>query len=144
MSAPRQPLRPRFEEKVQKTPFCWIWHGVKSREGYGRVSYEGKIVLAHRAAWFLAYGEWPDGIICHTCANKKCVNPGHMYIGDDATNASDAAACGVMSHPVISDWDIQRIRFLGSRGWKNANISKLVGVSVSHVHGVIKRERRAG
>ena len=33
--------------------------------GYGRVKINGKSVLAHRLAWALHYGEWPDGAIDH-------------------------------------------------------------------------------
>jgi len=34
-------------------------------EGYRRVSIQGKSTGAHRVAWFLHYGKWPDGFIDH-------------------------------------------------------------------------------
>ena len=34
-------------------------------EGYRRVWIQGKSTGAHRVAWFLHYGKWPDGFIDH-------------------------------------------------------------------------------
>lgn len=78
-------LRERFDAKV--TPgdgACLIWTGAQTRPGktisYGLISYEGKPVVAHRAAWFLEYGEWPakDMDVDHLCHVTLCVNVEHL------------------------------------------------------------------
>jgi len=37
----------------------------KQGVSYRVIHHQGSLVLEHRIAWFLAYGEWPDGIIDH-------------------------------------------------------------------------------
>jgi len=46
----------------------------------------------HRLAWEIRYGEIPDGIdVLHSCDVKNCINPLHLFLGDDQSNASDKA-----------------------------------------------------
>lgn len=33
--------------------------------GYWKLAFKGKWVLAHRLAWFMTYGKWPEGEIDH-------------------------------------------------------------------------------
>lgn len=46
-----------------------IYDHKKSRTPYYRVNTGGKFYLAHRIAWFLHYGEWPNGQIDHVNGN---------------------------------------------------------------------------
>lgn len=70
----------RFWAKVEKGPECWLWTAATSQKGYGR--FDGapsSSRMAHRVAWELAFGSVPDGLVIHhACANKLCVNPGHL------------------------------------------------------------------
>lgn len=45
--------------------------GVKHVKGYLTISYKGKGYLAHRLAWLLYYGEWPEKQIDHINHDKK-------------------------------------------------------------------------
>ena len=50
-------------------------------EGYGSVTYSGKVYHAHRVAYELAVGPVPPKHdLHHTCENRRCVNPDHLAV----------------------------------------------------------------
>ncbi len=67
---------------------CWEWTGGIDKSGYGRFSWEGKTMGAHRASFLLAYGEQPE-VVCHKCGVRHCVRPDHLYAGDTESNLID-------------------------------------------------------
>lgn len=80
----------RFIDHTEHVNGCWFWRGSLRKDGYGRFRMNGKTVLAHRASYFLHYGKVkPGSDVCHTCDNKACVNPEHLYLGDVSSNMRD-------------------------------------------------------
>lgn len=58
---------------------CWEWTGVLEPTGYGRMSVNGRNVMAHRICYELHVGPIPDGLFLdHLCHNRRCVNPEHL------------------------------------------------------------------
>jgi len=93
----------RFEEKFEVVGDCWLWTAgtvglpgdLPGDRGYGQFYYEGRPHVAHRVSWMLYRGEIPAGaMVCHTCDNRSCVNPDHLYVGDARTNAMDKMVRG--------------------------------------------------
>lgn len=89
-------LAVRFEMKVERIPFltCWVWMGVRHRDGYGKMwsggaRDRGKMQYAHRVAYELYRGVVPVGLtIDHRCHNAWCVNPTHLEPETAIKNAS--------------------------------------------------------
>ena len=111
----------RIEAKFERVPEggCWVWTGGLAKAGYGVVWLEGTYRNAHRAIYEILIGPVPEGkFLCHTCDNRCCVNPNHLYIGSAQTNKNDMANRGRMAvgtslpQAKLCDEDIPTIRAL--------------------------------
>jgi hypothetical protein len=94
------PVDVRFERLHTKTEGgCWEWKGSLDQDGYGVFHGVFNDVLykrAHRFSWaFHSLSDIPKGMmVCHSCDNPKCVNPGHLWLGSAAENHDDMVAKG--------------------------------------------------
>ena len=101
----RGTLSDRFWSKVSKgdADACWEWQASLDTRGYGnfgvpRNDGTGRYIMqrAHRTAWELTNGPLLGSAqhLCHTCDNRKCVNPSHLFIGNPKINMQDCSAKG--------------------------------------------------
>lgn len=79
---------------------CWLWAGptFERRGGYGCFTMRRAGILqqrAHRISWALFKGPIPSGShVLHRCDNPACVNPDHLFLGDQTGNMSDKVRKG--------------------------------------------------
>jgi hypothetical protein len=97
---PLPSLRPedveRFLAKIHvgANDVCWPWTRGRFSGGYGAFWLGGRLVRAHRVAFRLWIADPGTDDVLHSCDNRPCANPGHLFLGDDATNAADKVAKG--------------------------------------------------
>jgi hypothetical protein len=116
-------LKADFWAKAEPLPWsgCWIWMGAEHYRGYGACGTIYGDCRAHRVAWKMTNGDIPKGMgVLHKCHNPLCVNPEHLYLGDQKQNMADAVAAGRKHHrytPVDQLLHPQLSKRLTGRKW---------------------------
>lgn len=108
----RLSLEDRFWPKVDRRgdDECWPWLAGTIRQRYpgprygafrlraGELGLERSVVRpAHRVAFHLVHGRWPDPFGLHGCDNPPCcnaVNPDHVHEGTPLLNVQECIARG--------------------------------------------------
>ncbi len=70
--------------------------------GYVGLNGHNKNSITHWRAHIAAYQIWNGGVpkglmVCHSCDNKRCVNPEHLWLGTNRDNQLDASRKGVFA-----------------------------------------------
>lgn len=135
----------RFMSKVEKADNgCWEWRSNRNHKGYGMFQKTGKWMGAHRASWEIYRGTIPPGMfVCHSCDNRCCVNPEHLWLGNNQENMNDAVKKGRTPKgeespvSILTDANIREIRRLGAGGMNHRDISYIFSCSPGTVRAVL-------
>lgn len=138
----------KFLSYVKKTNKCWEWQGSIGLNGYGSFSYQYKQYSAHRTAYKLYKGEIPKGLfVCHTCDNRRCVNPKHLFLGTIQENVADMVAKGRSakgekhSQSKLTEPDILKIREIKKeKSLSNSKIAELFNVHRTCIDKIIRKK----
>ncbi len=115
---------------------CQEYTGPLSSEGYGLV-YIGnrKRAYAHRLAYAMGHGIDPAGLqVCHTCDNRRCVNPEHLFLGSMKENQEDKVRKGRQQrgeghwNQRLTEKDVESIRAMLRDGMGPTGISRQFNV----------------
>lgn len=149
---PRKSAEERFWAKVNKGDACWNWTGCITPAGYGLISVRGRLISTHRFSYQIHHGSIPEGkLVCHTCDNRSCVNPSHLWLGSDRDNTRDMIAKGrrvIISGDAfcltkVTDAQVQEIRALYASGsYRQYEIAAMYGINRTHVCNIVNRKAR--
>jgi hypothetical protein len=102
----------------------------------------------------LKHGFIPEkGIeVCHTCNNKLCVNPNHLYAGTKSDNARDAYRDGLCTAPPsqgeqngrakLTKEKVSEIRHRYASGETNkSELGRQFGVSSCQIKNIVTRKQ---
>ena len=151
-SRPESSLAERLEaytERRDDEDACWPWTGALHHEGYGRLLYDGRLRGAHVWVYVTLHGEPPVNKPCilHTCDNRACVNPRHLYAGTHVQNMDDMARRHRqvpregMSNPShkLTDEQVHEIRELRDQGLTQSRVAFKYGVSQPQISAIWNR-----
>lgn len=145
-----KPLITRLLRKIKFVKGgCWLWLGAINSHGYGNILISNKPYRtgqAHRVSYELLRGRIPEGLLlCHTCDNRRCCNPFHIFIGTYRDNTQDAVRKNRMALgekngvAVLIESQIVEIRRLAAAGISQRAIAGKFGVSQPHVSAIVRR-----
>lgn len=101
-------LARRLDATTSMVDGCLRWHGAANRLGYGNMGIRRPVsrlfgatqltVVAHRVAYFCAYGDIPPGLVLdHLCRVPSCCLPAHLEPVTTAVNIQ-RGAIGTTTH----------------------------------------------
>lgn len=115
---------------------CWEWSGCIQGNGYARINYQRTSQYVHRLSYQSFVGPIPDGMdVCHRCDNRRCVNPGHLFLGTRKDNMQDAVEKGrqakgfALPQTKLSNSAKEQIVARAKNGERYASIARDFGIS---------------
>lgn len=73
---------------------CWNWTAFIQSNGYGQLSILAVRLYAHRVSFFIENGRFPEKDTCHSCDNRRCINPAHLRAGTRSDNMRECVERG--------------------------------------------------
>jgi hypothetical protein len=135
--------------KVNKTDTCWLWTSAVDSRGYTVFWYNGRNEVGHRMAYLIFKGYLPkEKYICHTCDNKLCVNPAHLWEGFPKENTKDMYNKGrnvpssikTIIAAKLSPTQVHEIKDLLTQGISQYKIAETYNISQSSISRIKRKE----
>jgi hypothetical protein len=140
----------RFLAKVMRVEDdeCWEWGAARHPLGYGVFPLRNKdgkwsMKRAHRVAYAIANGDPPDGLmVCHTCDNRSCCNPWHLFAATQAENLADMQRKGRKAigskngTAKLTERDVVKIREFLADGMMCKDIAQRFNISSASVSDI--------
>ena len=111
-------------DNIVKNPTtgCWLWQGaIFKTSGYGQFNNRALQkcpTTAHRASWEIHNGPIPEGkMVLHKCDIRLCVNPEHLYTGNNSDNMIDRSKRGYVHQMRLNVDKVREMRQLRQQGW---------------------------
>lgn len=131
--------------RVRVVDGCWEWRGAVSSSGYGNINLNPGTLKAHRVAFRIFHGKDPkEKLVLHTCDNRLCCNPAHLFLGTNQDNMTDMTSkgrsvghpCGCNPNARLTADDVAEIRAVKSGYGVIKKLSQEFGVSKTQIHRI--------
>lgn len=127
---------------------CWVWQGPIHSSGYGAIHYGGRCRIASRVSWEIHNNQpFPKGkVACHSCDNRPCVNPYHIWPGTRQDNNADMVekqrqARGEQNHKAkLTEHEVLEIRKLYSEGHRQPVLAMQFRVASCTIWAIVHRK----
>ena len=141
----------RFLEKIdfKDGDECWEWEGSKAIR-YGRFSISPYKVVSHRYMYFLFTGYYPKPYeyVCHHCDNIYCVNPYHLFLGNQFDNMKDMVSKGRNfdtkgvnnGRCKLTEDEVLEIRKLRDDGFTYKSLCNMFSMGQTQIARIVRRE----
>ena len=117
---------------------CIVLSGYHMPSGYQYIRVDGEPEYAHRRAWVYANGEIPEGMqVCHTCDNRGCCNPKHLFLGTQSDNQVDMARKGRSGMQVLTPEEVREVRRMFAEGSTRKYLAVIFDVSYSTIKNIV-------
>lgn len=150
------PIKIRFERYIERITEsgCWLWVGAVNNMGYGVMGLQigqptlrrTKNIYAHRLSWELGHGQIPAGLfVLHKCDVPCCVNPAHLFLGDQKDNLADAATKGRSCRgerngtAKLTEEEVRQIRTMAT-STSHSSLAAAFGVSRRLIGVIVQRK----
>ena len=147
----RKTLKESFFNKliITEEDSCWGWRGsLHKKHKHGKLRHSGQDYLAYRLSWEFHRGVIPPNIsVCHSCDNRACCNPKHLFLGTQKDNVKDMVhknrqAKGEKIYgAVLTPFKVRFIRRLWKTNTYNmVQIANLMEINYQTIVKVIQRK----
>lgn len=87
-----------LENSIENDFGCYLCHLLPNAAGYSNLSLGGRFGKkwrAHRLVYSIYVEPIPEGLlVLHSCDNRRCINPKHLFLGTEKDNTQDMMAKG--------------------------------------------------
>jgi hypothetical protein len=113
---------------------CMEWQGhIHAITKYGYLCYLGKKQGVHRVVWMILKGEIPKNkCVLHSCDNRPCINPDHLFLGTKKDNTEDMMNKNRQNNYHKLKNKIELISKI-KKGVLYKQLAKEFGISIGHV-----------
>jgi hypothetical protein len=100
------------------------------------------MVLAKHYAYYITFGVAASNQLNHLCHNQACLNPYHLYDGNQKQNIHDAIASGrfvngMLGRGKFSEDQVLDVLSLKAEGFRNIDISHLTGITPGSIQAIV-------
>lgn len=135
--------RVRSKVSVNEKTGCWEWTGAVDTPGYAQINVNRKRWRVTRLVYELINGASPGRMmVCHTCDNRRCVNPEHLFLGTNSDNQRDASIKGRRGGQKLGVPQRGMVDGMRAEGMSYHQIARVMGVAAMTVHRFCNRPWR--